>query len=203
MKPGIRELIAFLIECKAVQFGDFTLKSGEKSPFFVDLGCVATGRQLSFLGDALGRAVQERFPDATLLFGPPYKGIVLASIAAEGYHRATGRDIGVSFSRKEAKGHGEKGVFFGQKPTAADRVVIVDDVLSSGGTKLDAANALRDAFGVTPRGVLVTLDRTRKGHAFTELPLVALVNILDLAQSLDDAGDDRASLIRRFYEGTP
>jgi|WetSurMetagenome_2_1015567.scaffolds.fasta_scaffold392060_2 orotate phosphoribosyltransferase len=203
MKPAIHELIRFLIECKAVQFGDFTLKSGEKSPFFVDLGCVATGRQLTFLGEAFGRATAEHFPNATLLFGPPYKGIVLASVTAEGYYRTTGRDLGVCFNRKEAKGHGEKGVFFGQKPTAKDQIVIVDDVLSSGGTKLDAAKALGDAFGVRPLGVLVALDRTRKGHAFTELPLVALVTIADLAQYLDDAKDDRAALVRRFYEGTP
>ena len=202
MKPTVRELIAFLIECKAVQFGDFTLKSGETSPFFVDLGCVATGRELTFLGDALGRAVAEHFPDTTLLFGPPYKGIVLATIAGQGFSLATGRDVGVGFNRKEAKGHGERGIFFGQKPTASDRVVIVDDVLSSGGTKLDAARALEESFGVKPTGVLVILDRTRRGHAFKELPLVALVSILDLAQYLDDQKDERGAVVRRFYEGT-
>ncbi|MBI5511859.1 MAG: orotate phosphoribosyltransferase [Deltaproteobacteria bacterium] len=201
MKTAVRELIAFLIECKAVQFGDFTLKSGEKSPFFVDLGCIASGRQLTFLGQALGRGISARFPDTTVLFGPPYKGIVLATAAAQGFAAHSGRDLGVCFARKEAKGHGEKGLFFGHKPAASDRTLIIDDVVSSGGTKIDAARALFEAFGVQATGVLVVLDRTRKGHAFTELPLYALVDILDLAGYLESQGDDRGRLLRRFYEG--
>jgi orotate phosphoribosyltransferase len=198
-----KELIALLIECKALQFGDFTLKSGEKSPFFVDLGCVRTGRALTLLGRFLAGGLHERFPDATLLFGPAYKGIALATTTALGCWSLFEQDMPVCYNRKESKTHGEKGLFIGQAPAPQDRVVIIDDVLSSGGTKLEAARALQEAFGVQAEGVLVTLDRTRKGCEFdrASLPVHALVNIQDLSQYLLEKGDSRCELVRRFYEG--
>ncbi|MBI5543245.1 MAG: orotate phosphoribosyltransferase [Deltaproteobacteria bacterium] len=203
MNPEKRELIAFLVESEAVQFGEFTLKSGDKSPFFVDLGRVRTGRGLEFVGRQIARAVKERFPDATLLFGPAYKGIALATAAAVGFFREQGRDLAVCYDRKEGKAHGEKGLFIGQHPRPQDRVVIIDDVLSSGGTKLEAAKALEEAFGVRPVGVIVTVDRTRKGCAYDHaaLPVQALADIHDLADYLTEKDDPRATLVRRFWEG--
>lgn len=197
------EFIAFLVESQALQFGDFTLKSGEKSPFFVDLGCVRTGKGLEYLGRCLATGLRERFPEVTLLFGPAYKGIALATAAAIGCWTALGRNIPVLYNRKEQKGHGEKGLYIGQVPAPADRVVIVDDVLSSGGTKLEAAQALQDAFGVRPEGVIVTVDRTRKNARYDRvaLPVHALVTIADLADYLKANNDPRAALVQRFSEG--
>jgi orotate phosphoribosyltransferase len=197
------EFIAFLVESQAVQFGEFTLKSGEKSPFFVDLGCVRTGKGLEYLGRSLASGLHERFPEVTLLFGPAYKGIALATAAAIGCWTALGRNVPVLYNRKEQKGHGEKGLYIGQAPTAADRVIIVDDVLSSGGTKLEAAQAIQEAFGVRPEGVIVTVDRTRKNAAYdrVSLPVHALVTIGDLADYLKASNDPRAALVQRFSEG--
>jgi orotate phosphoribosyltransferase len=203
MNLAKRELIAFLVECEAVQFGEFTLKSGDKSPFFVDLGRVRTGRGLDFLGRRLALGVKEHFPSATLLFGPAYKGIALATAAALGFWSELKTDMPVFCNRKEAKGHGEKGTFIGQLPAKDDKVVIIDDVLSSGGTKLEAARALEEAFGVRPVGVLVTVDRTRKdaGYDHAALPAPALATIHDLADFLTERNDGRAELVRRFWEG--
>ena len=195
-------LISLLVRCGAVRFGEFTLKSGEPSPFFVDLGAVVRGDDLLELGAALARGLRRRFPETTLVFGPPYKGIVLATVTAAAAAREPGRPLSILYHRKESKTHGEQGLFVGPRPTADDRVVVVDDVLSSGGTKLDAAALLEQAFGVRPLGILVVLDRTRKGCAFdrARMPVHALITMLDLADYLAACGDPRAEVIRRYYQ---
>ena len=160
-----------------------------------------SGRALEALGRRLAAALLERYPEATLLFGPAYKGIALATAAAAGAWSAHGRDLGVLFDRKESKAHGEEGLFIGQHPRPGDRVVIIDDVLSSGGTKLQAARALQATFGVEAEGILVTLDRTRRGSRFDALPVHALAGLEDLAQFMAERGDERAALVRSFWEG--
>ncbi len=194
-------LISLLVGCGAVRVGDFTLTSGAPSPFFVDLGAVVRGDDLLTLGGALARGLRSRFPEATMLLGPPYKGIVLATVTAV----AAGRDLDwplpILYHRKEAKTHGELGVFVGPRPTADDRVIVVDDVLSSGGTKLDAARLLEEAFGVAPRGILVVLDRTRQGCPFDRerLPVHALDTMLARAGYLAARGAARGQVIRRYH----
>jgi orotate phosphoribosyltransferase len=114
-----------------------------------------------------------------------------------------GRDVPVFYNRKEQKGHGEKGLYIGQAPSPEDRVIIVDDVLSSGGTKVEASDAIHAAFGVRAHGVIVAVDRTRKGASYDRaaLPVHALVTIGDLVLYLRALGDGRADTVQRFYEG--
>ncbi|MBM4355912.1 MAG: orotate phosphoribosyltransferase, partial [Deltaproteobacteria bacterium] len=171
------EFVRFLVSEGALRFGDFTLKSGDRSPFFIDLGSIRTGRALWSLGGYLAEALDRSFPDANVLFGPAYKGISLATAAAVAAAHRTGRDLAVTFDRKESKDHGEGGSFIGYKPEPGDRIVIVDDVMSSGGTKVAAMDAIGKAFGVRPVGTLVTVDRARRdaGVDRRALGLVSLV----------------------------
>jgi orotate phosphoribosyltransferase len=204
VKKDKMEFIAFLVRNEALMFGDFTLKSGDRSPFFIDLGRIRSGRALGELGDRLAVELRAAFPDCSLLFGPAYKGISMAAAVAISCWNRFGTDMGLFYDRKEGKQHGEKGAFVGQLPRADDRIVIIDDVLSSGGTKLAAVEAIHAAFGVKPRGALVCVDRTRRGCALdpSVLNVQAVVNLSDLSAFLMQEGDEgRAETVRRFWEG--
>jgi len=195
------ELIKFLLECQALKFGDFTLKSGAKSPFFIDLGHVRTGRQLDILGDFMAVAIRDRYPDTTIIFGPAYKGIALAVSAATACWRLCGRDLGVVFDRKEAKAHGEGGFYIGTQPTSSDKVLLIDDVLTSGLTKREGIDNLQKTFGVTNVGILVIVDRRSKAGAVRDdLEFSSLLDIQALGAYLAETGDDRADLIKKWWE---
>jgi len=197
----LAELIKFLLECQALKFGDFTLKSGAKSPFFIDLGHVRSGRQLDILGAFLAEAIRDRFPETTIVFGPAYKGISMAVAAAASYWRLCGRDLGVVFDRKEAKAHGEGGAFIGSLPAPADRVLLIDDVLTSGLTKREGIENLRTAFGISAVDILVVVDRRSKAaSAADDLVFESLLNIRELSEYLAANGDSRAELIKNWWE---
>lgn len=203
--PAMKErLIELLLECQALQFGKFVLKSGDLSPFFVDLGRVAQGGALADLGKILADAVATICPDVDAIFGPAYKGIVLGTAAAVGLSAHHNRSVGLLYDRKEAKSHGEGGMFVGHKPKVSQKVVIVDDVMSSGGTKIEGIRALREQFGVEPAAVLVTVDRTRQGFDYNALMLPffsAILTIHDLADYLDSRDPAGAERMRAFWRG--
>ena len=196
------DFIRFLEDSGCLKFGDFTLKSGDRSPFFINLGNVSTGEELTRLGEVLAAAVDSAFPGATVLFGPAYKGIPMVTAAALAMAR-NGRPVDICYDRKEDKGHGEQGAYIGTAPSRDDRVVIIDDVLSSGGTKVAAIEKLERDFGVRPQGVLVTVDRRRKADAAAPVPfaLHAVVDIVDLADYLAHRSDPREADVRAFHQG--
>jgi len=196
------EFIQFLEESGCLKFGDFTLKSGDRSPFFINLGDVSTSAELATLGSMLAAELGTAFAGTTVLFGPAYKGIPMVTAAALAMADSS-RSVAIFYDRKEGKGHGERGTYIGTSPTPADKVVIVDDVLSSGGTKVAAIAKLERDFAVSPAGVLVTVDRRRKADTAEPLPfcLHAIVDIVDLADYLGQRSDPREADVRAFYEG--
>jgi len=199
------ELLDLLLEAGALRFGRFTLKSGAVSPFFFNLGDLSRGPHLARLGALLADGLERHFPSATLLYGPPYKGIPMVALAAAELARR-GREIGTCYGRKEAKDHGEGGTLVGSPPRAGDRVVIVDDVVTDGRTKRDAAELLQVELGMSAAGVIVAVDRRPKGEggeSLAGLPLRALADVPGIARALAERGDARAEVLRRFHEGLP
>ena len=150
----------------------------------------------------LAGTVHRAFGEIDLLFGPAYKGIVLATITALAYRKQFGKAVEICYDRKEQKSHGEGGKLIGATPKAEDRIVVVDDVMSSGGTKLEAVRNLESAGGVRPLGIVIALDRTPKGFALTGRELPPVASVLDLpalAECLQDVDPENARKIMAFF----
>ncbi|MEX1366119.1 MAG: orotate phosphoribosyltransferase [Nannocystaceae bacterium] len=157
-----RDFVDLLVEYEVVRFGDFTLKSGRRSPYFVNAGQLRTGDAIARLGRAYaGQLLHNRVP-CDLVFGPSYKGVPLA-VATASALAARGHDTGYCFDRKEAKDHGEGGSFVGMKPADGMRVVIVDDVITSGQSTREAAQLLRDSAEIELAAVIIAVDRQERG----------------------------------------
>ena len=161
MPPSQRAFLDLALARDALRFGEFTLKSGRVSPYFFNAGQFDSGLALATLGKAYADTVTRAGPGFDMLFGPAYKGIVLAAITAVALAEHHGQDLKFAYNRKEAKDHGEGGTLVGAP--LAGRVLIVDDVISAG-TAVRESLALIRAAGATPAGVLIALDREERGH---------------------------------------
>ena len=204
MKTEKRQFIQFLVDSGCLKFGDFQLKSGDRSPFFVNLGQADSGAKLDVLGRALAGEVLASFPQATLLFGPAYKGIGLAVAAAASAWYRNGRDLRFFYDRKEVKAHGERGRFIGHLPKPGEAVVMIDDVLSDGGTKVAAVEAIHATIETRPAGIVGAVDRRRKATPLPAglPPVAAVTGLADLCDFLAETGDsEHEQALRRFYEG--
>jgi orotate phosphoribosyltransferase len=171
VKDYQRDFLAFALETGVLRFGDFTLKSGRKSPYFFNSGLFRTGAAIARLGRFYARAIVENGPDFDMLFGPAYKGIPLATAVAIALAQQHDRDLPFAFDRKEAKDHGEGGSIIGAP--LAGRVLIVDDVISAG-LSVDASVQRIRAAGAQPAGVFIALDRQERA-AEGELSAAAAV----------------------------
>lgn len=164
LAPAQATFIDLLVARQALRFGDFTLKSGRKSPYFINTGCFHQGGDIARLGAAYAHAIHAQFGDGVdTVFGPAYKGIPLALAASQGYEQLVGRPTGWTYDRKEAKDHGDGGLFVGSPLTAGTRVVIVDDVLTAG-TAMRETFAKLKPLGVEILGAVVAVDRQEKGQ---------------------------------------
>ena len=134
MEQYKQEFIEFMVESDVLKFGEFTLKSGRKSPFFMNAGAYVTGSQLMRLGEYYARAIHETYgDDFDVLFGPAYKGIPISVVTAVAFHNLYGKEVRYCSDRKEEKDHGaDKGSFLGSKLKDGDRVVMIEDVTTSG-----------------------------------------------------------------------
>jgi orotate phosphoribosyltransferase len=182
-----REFLDLAIARNALRFGDFTLKSGRVSPYFFNAGLFDSGAALALLGRAYADAAVQADVRFDMLFGPAYKGIVLAALTAAALAERHGRDVPFAYNRKEAKDHGEGGTLVGA--SLKGRVLIVDDVITAG-TAIREALALLREHGAEPAGVLIALDREERGQgtlsATQELsaefgiPTIAIARLSDL-----------------------
>lgn len=164
MQDFQRAFVDLLVEYEVVRFGEFTLKSGRRSPYFVNAGQLRTGDAIGRLGDAFADRILSAGVACDLVFGPSYKGVPLAVATASAMARR-GRDVGFGFDRKEAKDHGEGGVFVGTAPKDGMNVVVVDDVITSGQSIREAVALVRGAAPVTVSAVVVAVDRQERGRS--------------------------------------
>ncbi|WWP00075.1 MAG: orotate phosphoribosyltransferase [Candidatus Dasytiphilus stammeri] len=159
MKLWKSKFIEFILHNQALKFGKFTLKSGRCSPYFFNLGMVKTGSDLALLGRFYANALIDSGIDFDILFGPAYKGIIISTATTIALAEYYGKDIFYCFNRKEAKNHGEQGVFIGA-PLKKGRIILVDDVLTTGTTIHESMNIIQPTKNqITLAGILIALDR--------------------------------------------
>ena len=164
MEQYKEEFIEFMLESKVLKFGDFTLKSGRKSPFFMNAGAYVTGAQLKRLGEYYAKAIHDNFgDDFDVLFGPAYKGIPLSVATCIAYSELYGKEIRYCSNRKEIKDHGDVGILLGSKMQDGDRVVIIEDVTTSGKSIEETFPIIKAQGNVEIKGLMVSLNRMEKG----------------------------------------
>ena len=164
MEQYKKEFIEFMVESDVLKFGDFTLKSGRKSPFFMNAGAYVTGTQLMRLGEYYATAIHENFgDDFDVLFGPAYKGIPLSVATVIAYAKLYGKEIRYCSNRKEIKDHGDTGILLGSKIKDGDREVIIEDVTTSGKSIEETFPILMAQGDVQIKGLMVSLNRMEVG----------------------------------------
>lgn len=217
MEQYKKEFIDFMVECQVLKFGDFTLKSGRKSPFFMNAGAYVTGSQLARLGEYYAKAIHDNFgDDFDVLFGPAYKGIPLSVVTAIAYSRLYGKEIRYCSNRKEEKDHGaDKGPILGSALKDGDRVVIIEDVTTSGKSIEETYPIVKAQGDVKIVGEIVSLNRMEKASAdcnksaldtITEkygFPAKAIVTMKEVVEALHVPGgvitDELKERIDAYY----
>ena len=189
------EFIKFLESAGVLKFGDFTAKSGRKIPYFINAGDIKTGDQIAKLGEFYARAYMEKIGNKrTVLYGPAYKGISIAVSSAVALSKQ-GLDVPFFFNRKEAKDHGEGGVFVGYVPKTGEEVVIVEDVITAGTAIRESMAILGNLEGVKVAATFIMVDRKEKGKteksAMAEVqdefgfPVYSVVDVYDIIEYLE------------------
>ena len=221
MEDYKREFIDFMVESNVLKFGEFTLKSGRKSPFFMNAGAYVTGYQLKKLGEFYARAIHDNFgTDFDVLFGPAYKGIPLSVVTAIAYHDLYGKEVRYCSDRKEVKDHGaDKGNLLGAELHDGDRVVMVEDVTTSGKSIDETYPKVTAAANVEIRGLIVSLNRMEVGkggvttaqkeiearYGFPVASIVSMAEVVEVLHNHEIDGkvvidDELKARIDAYYE---
>ena len=210
MEQYKREFIQFLKSAGVLKFGDFIAKSGRRIPYFINAGEIKTGAQVRRLGEFYAKAYLERLgKKQAVLYGPAYKGISIAVSLASAL-AAEGLDLPFFFNRKEAKDHGEGGIFVGYVPKAGEEVVITEDVITAGTAIRESMENLAPLEGVKVAAAFVMVDRREKGKTdksataeITEtygFPVYSVVDVYDVLSYLeeDPANKEHVDRIRAY-----
>ena len=187
-----------MVDSKVLKFGEFTLKSGRKSPFFMNAGGYVTGSQLKKLGEYYAKAIYAKYGlDFDVLFGPAYKGIPLAVVTAMAFSDLYGKEVRYCSDRKEEKDHGaDKGSFLGSKLQDGDRVIMIEDVTTSGKSMEETVPKVRGAADVEIKGLMVSLNRMEVGKGGEKC---ALDEVKDLYGFETAAIVDMAEVVEHLY----
>jgi orotate phosphoribosyltransferase len=195
MESYKQEFIEFMVASNVLKFGEFTLKSGRKSPFFMNAGSYVTGTQLRKLGEYYAKAIHDNFGlDFDVLFGPAYKGIPLSVATAMAISELYGKDVRYCSNRKEVKDHGDTGILLGSPIKDGDRVMIIEDVTTSGKSIEETFQIIKAQGNVEIKGLIVSLNRMERGKgekgALDEIkelygfPTAAIVSMADVTEHL-------------------
>lgn len=184
MEQYKKDFIEFMVNSNALKFGEFTLKSGRKSPYFMNAGAYTTGRQLKQLGEFYAHAINDTFGlDFDVVFGPAYKGIPLSVVTAIAIHELYGKEVRYCSNRKEVKDHGDTGILLGSNLKDGDRVLIVEDVTTSGKSIEETYPIVKAAADVDVIGLEVSLNRCEVGKDTTETALTQVSSLYSMRTS--------------------
>ena len=214
MEEYKKEFTHFMLECNALKFGDFTLKSGRKSPFFMNAGAYVTGGQLHDLACYYAKAIHDNFGlDFDVLFGPAYKGIPLAVATAMAIHELYGREVRYCCNRKEVKDHGDTGILLGSKLQDGDKVIMIEDVTTSGKSMEETVPIVRSQADVEIKGLIVSLNRNEKGkgdttalqevselYGFPTAAIVSMPEVVEILKEENRLDDELPGRINAYYE---
>jgi orotate phosphoribosyltransferase len=213
MKDYKKEFISFLIENKSLKFGEFTLKSGRLSPYFLNTGMLYSGSAINRLGNFYAATIADRVKeDYNVVFGPAYKGIPLAVSCASSLYSEFGIDKCYSFNRKESKDHGDaSGIIVGKPLTKDDRIVLIDDVITAGTAIRETIDILDTVGAPKIVSVVVSVDRMEKGKgelsAIQELkqslgiefyPIVNIIEIMEYLETEKIVGQDIIEKMKEY-----
>ena len=213
MEDYKKEFVSFMLDAKALKFGDFTLKSGRKSPFFMNAGAYVTGKQLHELGRYYAKAIHDNFGlDFDVLFGPAYKGIPLAVVTALAIDELYGKEVRYCSNRKEVKDHGDTGILLGSKLKDGDRVIMIEDVTTSGKSMEETVPIVRSQADVEIKGLIVSLNRNEKGkgnktalseiedlYGFKASAIVSMPEVVEILKERNALDDELISRIDAYY----
>jgi len=203
------DFISFMQEAGVLTFGDFTTKSGRKTPYFVNTGNYKTGKHISVLGDYYADLIVNSGEKYDALYGPAYKGITLAAAAAGSLYRNHGIDKPYFFNRKEAKDHGEGGSLIGYKPKDGDKIIIIEDVVTAGTAVRESLQLLNAVAKVTVTALFVSVDRMERGtgtqstldelKAEFDINVYPIITARDIIASFPN-GDERIVKIEAYLK---
>ncbi len=206
-----QQFIKFMVENGVLKFGEFTLKSGRKAPYFINTGNYKSGAQLSKLGTYYAQCIEDNAIEADTLVGPAYKGIPLAVTTAVSLFDKFGKDLNYCFDRKEVKDHGEGGLFVGKQLEDGERVILIEDVMTSGKALREMLPKLKQTANVEIAGMVISVDRMERGlesnlsavqEVYKEfgVKVYSIVTMADIISAIEDGVIEGKEYLEKMKE---